>query len=127
VAVSLPEKMVGDPLMYCFLTLADRTWLNHCIDTCPEIVEDFYEQLEGLSHSQSIYSQTKAFNVLSGVTAKYAGWLSRTIRENIVKEKEKAQGEIESELNARFFPPSSPNARLICRLTLCRPYIRHEM
>ncbi|KAF9644663.1 hypothetical protein BDM02DRAFT_3190371 [Thelephora ganbajun] len=69
-------------------------------DTCPEIVEDFYEQLEGFSHSQSIHSQSKAFNVLSGVTAKYAGWLSRIIRENIAKDKEKAKDEIESELNA---------------------------
>ena len=80
----------------------DRTWNNLCADTCPEIVEDFYEQLEGFSHSQSIHSQSKAFNVLSGVTAKYAGWLSRIIRENIVAEKEKARDEIESELNVGF-------------------------
>ena len=89
--------------MIYFLAPANCIWLDHCIDTCPEAVEDFYEQLEGLSHSQSIHSQTKAFNVLSGVTAKYAGWLSRTIRENIIKEKEKARDEIESELNVQPF------------------------
>jgi len=50
-------------------------------------------------------SQSKAFNVLSGVTAKNAGWLSRTIRENIVKEKEKTGDEIESELNVRSLDP----------------------
>jgi hypothetical protein len=50
-------------------------------------------------------SQSKAFNVLSAVTAKHAGWLSRTIRENIVKEKEKAGDEIESELNVRSSSP----------------------
>ena len=44
--------------------------------------------------------------MLSGVTAKNAGWLSRTIRENIVREKEKANEEIESELNVRSFDPS---------------------
>lgn len=46
--------------------------------------------------------------MLSGVTAKHAGWLSRTIRENIVREKEKAGEEIESELNVRFFDPPPP-------------------
>jgi len=54
-----------------------------------------------------MHSQSKAFNVLSGVTAKYAGWLSRVIRENIVKEKEKAKDEIESELNVRSSNQSS--------------------
>jgi len=62
-------------------------------DTCPEIVEDHYEELEELSHSQSMHSQSKAFNVLSAVTAKHAGWLSKIIRENITKEKEKARDE----------------------------------
>jgi len=38
--------------------------------------------------------------MLSGVTGTQAGWLSRTIRENIIKEGEKAKGEMESELNA---------------------------
>jgi hypothetical protein len=46
-----------------------------------------------------MHSQTKAFNVLSRVTARHAGWLSRVIRENIVKEREKARDEIESELD----------------------------
>lgn len=127
VAVLLPEKMVGVIPMHQFLVLAYRTWRNRCIDTCPEIVEDFYEQLEGFSHSQSTHSQTKAFNVLSGVTAKYAGWLSRTIRENIVKEREKAKDEIESELNARFLYSTPLSARLIRYPTFSRPYIHHEM
>jgi len=91
------------------ITSIYRNSRNPCVDICPEIVEEFYDQLEGFSQSQSINSQTKAFNVLSGVTAKQAGWLSRTIRENIVKEKEKAEEEIESELNVgssrQFLPP----------------------
>jgi len=44
--------------------------------------------------------------LLSGVTTKHAGWLSKIIRENIVKEKEKAGDEIESELNVCFFYPT---------------------
>jgi len=82
-------------------------------DTCPEAVEDFYEQLEGFSHSQSIHCQSKAFNVLSGVTAKYAGWLYRAIRENIVKEREKANDEIESELNALYPPRDVKDFRVV--------------
>lgn len=96
------------PPIYRSPILVDQILHNLCTDTCPEVVEDFYEQLEGFSHSQSIHSQSKAFNVLSGVTAKHAGWLSRTIRENIVREKEKAGDEIESELNVRFFDPPPP-------------------
>lgn len=99
---------------------------NPCVDICPDIVEDFYDQLEGFSQSQSINSQTKAFNVLSGVTAKQAGWLSRTIRENIVKEKEKAEEEIESELNvgsSHLFPPTT---RLIDHSGLSSPSAHRE-
>lgn len=73
-----------------------------------------------------MHSQSKAFNVLSGVTAKYAGWLSRVIRENIVKEKEKARDEIESELNVRYSNQSSPITRLIMS-NFSRPSIHHEM
>lgn len=86
---------------------------NRYPDICPEIVEDHYEELEELSHSQSMHSQSKAFNVLSAVTANHAGWLSKTIRENIAKEKEKARDEIESELNVGFSDPSSPFTTLI--------------
>jgi len=82
-------------------------------DSCPEIVEDFYEQLDGFSYSQSIQSQTKAFDVLSRVTAKDAGWLSRTIRENIVKEKERAKDEIESELNSLYPPRDVKDFRVV--------------
>jgi hypothetical protein len=50
-----------------------------------------------------------------------------TIRENIVKEKEKAREEIESELNVRFVLPHLPSSsRLIGHLTLARPCAHHE-
>lgn len=111
VATLPPEKMVGVTLVPRFPILADDVRHNRRVDTCPEVVEDVYEKLEGFSHSQSTRSQTDAFNVLSGVRAKHAGWLSRTIRENIVKEREKARDEIESELNARFPPPHPPPLR----------------
>jgi len=65
-----------------------------------------------------MHSQSKAFNVLSGVTAKHAGWLSRTIRENIVKEKEKAGEEIESELNVRSFDPPTPTPGYLANSSL---------
>lgn len=77
---------------------------NRRVDTCPEIVEDLYDQLEEFSRSLSTHSQTKALDVLSRVAAKDAGWLSRVIRENVAKEKERARDEIESELNVRPFP-----------------------
>ena len=108
-----PEKMVSVISYRPFPLLAHQLRRNRYSDTCPEIVEDQYEELEELSHSQSMHSQSKAFNVLSAVTAKHAGWLSRTIRENIVKEKEKAMGEIESELDVGFSDPSSPFTMLI--------------
>ena len=63
--------------------------------------------------------------MLSGVTAKYAGWLSRTIRENIIKEKEKANDEIESELNVSSSNPH-PNTRLIRHSKCFRPSTHRE-
>lgn len=71
-------------------------------------------------------SQSKAFNVLSGVAAKHAGWLSRLIRENIIKEKEKAREEIESELNVGSFDPSPLTMRLIGHSEFSSLFTRRE-
>jgi hypothetical protein len=60
------------------------------------------------------------------VTAKYAGWLSRVIRENIVKEREKARDEIESELNVGSFDPIFSTTRLIDRSVSSSPSTHRE-